>query len=241
MNFGMYDSGRRYRRQQAARRNKFILVVILIMTVAGLSYWWGAEHVLSSEAAYKTDAMKLRSERAGMEQVITGLRAEVASTNTRYQQLEEKYKLEVPQDEFKRLTDLVKKQMDAGIKVERLALAIESARPPRNCSDPVVKRFVVRTPVYSGPQGAVLFGNGVVTIAGEGQPSVNASGQKEAWYDPGKAVKIIFTEIGGKQTFKQGLLPIQNSMVIGNKEYRFTIAAGERSFMSVTGDSCDYP
>ena len=54
-------------------------------------------------------------------------------------------------------------------------------------------------------------------------------------------MKIIFTEIGGKQTFKQGLLPIQNSMVIGNKEYRFTIAAGERSFMSVTGDSCDYP
>jgi hypothetical protein len=237
----MYDSGRRYRRQQAARRNKIILVIILIMTVAGLSYWWGAEHVLSSEAAYKTDATKLRSERAGMEQVITGLRAEVASTNMRYQQLEEKYKLEVPQDEFKRLTDLVKKQMDAGIKAERLALAIESARPPRNCSEPVVKRFVVRTPVYSGPQGAVLFGNGIVTIAGEGQPSVNTGGQKEAWYDPGKSVKIIFTEIGGKQTLKQGLLPIQNSMVIGNKEYRFTIAAGERSFISVTGDSCDYP
>lgn len=45
MNFGMYDSGRRYRRQQAARRNKIILVIILIMTVSGLSYWWGAEHL----------------------------------------------------------------------------------------------------------------------------------------------------------------------------------------------------
>ena len=181
MNFGMYDSGRRYRRQQAARRNKFILVVILIMTVAGLSYWWGAEHVLSSEAAYKQQYETIKSERTSMENTITALRAEVASTNTRYKQLDDKFNLEVPQGDFKRLADLVKKQLDAGIKVERLALAIESARPPRNCSDPVVKRFVVRTPVYSGPQGAVLFGNGVVTIAGEGQPSVNATGQKEAW------------------------------------------------------------
>ena len=46
---------------------------------------------------------------------------------------------------------------------------------------------------------------------------------------------------GGKQTVKESLLPIQQSLVVGNKEYRFTVAAGERSFMSVTSDSCDYP
>jgi hypothetical protein len=95
--------------------------------------------------------------------------------------------------------------------------------------------------VYNGPQGAVSFGNGVVTVAGEGAASVNPTGKAEAWYDPGKPVKITFTEIGGKQTVKEGLLPIQHSLVVGNKEYRFTVAAGERSFISVTSDSCDYP
>src|SRR5690606_4668415 len=107
--------------------------------------------------------------------------------------------------------------------------------------EPQAKRFVVKTPVYSGPHGTVSFGNGAITVTGEGEPAVSAAGEAEAWYDPGKPVKITFIEIGGKQTVKEGLLPIQHSMVLGNKEYRFTVAAGERSFISVTSDSCDYP
>lgn len=80
-----------------------------------------------------------------------------------------------------------------------------------------------------------------MTVTGEGAPSVSVAGQPEAWYDPGKPVKVIFTEIGGKQTIKEGLLPVQHALVVGSKEYRFTVAAGDRSFIVVTSDSCDYP
>lgn len=241
MGFVMHDLGGRYSRRASERRRKFFFVAFGLFCLAAVSYWWGGEHVRSSEVAYKQQALKLQEERAMLEQAITTLRSDVQSTQVRHQQMEAKYLAEVPQGEFKTLTDLVKKQLDAGIKPQRLAFVIEAARPPKNCTEPVVKRFVVKTPIYSGPHGSVAFGNGVVTVTGEGQSAISPSGQKEAWYDPGKPVKIVFVEIGGKETVKEGLLPIQHSLVVGSKEYRFTVAAGDRSFISVTSDSCDYP
>lgn len=230
-----------YRKQAAERRRKATALFVVVLTLCGLSYWWGGEVVRSSEAAYKQQADKLKTERAQLEQTITDLRSQVQSAEIRYQQMEAKYNAEVPQGEFRRLVEIVKKQLDSGIKPERLEFVIDAARPPRNCTEPLVKRFVVKTPVYSGPHGAVAFGNGAITVSGEGQSAVGATGNPEAWYDPGKPVKVIFTEIGGKQTVKEGLLPIQHSMVAGSREHRFTVAAGERSFISVTSDSCDYP
>lgn len=241
MDLMSYDMGRRYRKRSSEKRRRFVLVLLFLSALSGISYWWGGENVRSSEVAYKQQALKLQEERGMLEQTITSLRSDVQSTQVRYQQLETKYQLEVPQGDFKKLADIVKKQLDSGIKPERLAFVIDAARPPKNCTEPAVKRFVVKTPVYSGPHGTVSFGNGVITVTGEGQSAINAAGHQEAWYDPGKPVKIVFIEIGGHQKVKEGLLPIQHSIVVGNKEYRFTIAAGERSFIAVTGDSCDYP
>lgn len=243
MTFNMYGTGGvgRHRRRQNQQRRRAAWVVVFLIALAGTSFWWGAETERTSQLAFKEKASELEKQRAGLDNMITNLRSEVQSTQVRYQQLEAKYLQEVPQGEFKNLTDLVRKQLNAGIKPERLAFVIDAARPPKNCTDPAVKRFVVKTPVYNGPHGTVSFGNGVVTVTGEGAAAINAGGMPEAWYDPGKPVKIVFIEIGGKRTVKEGLLPVQHSLVIGNKEYRFTVAAGERSFISVTSDSCDYP
>lgn len=230
-----------YRKQKSEKRRKATMIFMMIATMCGLFYWWGGEVVRSGEVAYKQQAMKLQDERGQLEQTMTDLKSQVQSSDIRYQQLEARYNAEVPQGDFKRLADLVKAQLDGGIKPDRLAFVIESARPPRNCGDPQTKRFVVKTPVYSGPQGTVAFGNGAITVSGEGQSAVAAAGGPEAWYDPGKPVRVVFTEIGGKDTVKESLLPIQHAMVIGSKEYRFTVAAGERSFITVTSDSCDYP
>lgn len=240
MSFG-YDPGGRYRRRAAEKRRKTMMFLIFLGIVFYAGYWLGGENMLSTQIAYKQQAEKLESERAGLEQRIMELSSEVQSTQMRYSQLEEQYQKEVPTGDLKILTDLARKQLDAGIKPDRLKFVISAARPPRNCTEPQSKRFVVKTPVYNGPDGTVSFGDGAITITGYGDSAVSATGQAEAWYDPGKQVKIVFTQIGGKKTVKEGLLPIQHSMVVGNKEYRFTVAAGERSFINVTGDNCDYP
>lgn len=242
MNFSMYEFGSSSSRRRAAeKRRKSIVTAVGLTLLCGFFFWWGGENVRSSEVAYKQQAIELRKEREKLEETITNLKSEVQSTAIRYQQLEAKYQAEVPQGDFKMLTDLVKKRLDAGIKPARLSFIIDQASPPKNCTAAAAKRFVVKTPVYSGPHGTVAFGNGAITVTGEGKSAIGSTGSPEAWYDPGKPVSIKFIEIGGKETVKEGLLPIQHAMVLGNKEYRFTVAAGERSFISVTSDSCDYP
>lgn len=241
MSFMMQDSGGRYRRRAAEGRRRVLMFLIVIGATAALSYWWGTENVLSHEEAYKQQAIKLREEKDKLEKTLTSLSSDMQSTQVRYQKLEEKYRQDTPTGAYKQLMDVIKKQLGSGIKAERLILAIDSSRPPRNCSDPVSKRFVIKTPVYSGPHGNVTFANGTITVTGQGEPAVSSTGSAEAWYDPGKPVSITFIETGGKETVKEGLLPIRHSMVIANKEYRFTVAAGERSFISVTSDACDYP
>ncbi len=239
MSFISHDPGGRYRRRTAETRRRVFLFVAVVGSACALSYHWGAENVRSGETAYKEQAEKLQGEKDSLEQTITSLRSDVQSTDVRYQQLEAKYQQDAPSGTFKQLTDVVKKQLNEGIQPQRLLSVIQSVRPPKNCTESVTKRFVMQTPVYKGPHGNVTFGNGAITVTGEGEPAVSQSGSEEAWYDPGKPVSISFIQTGGKETVKKGLLPIEHSIVIANKEYRFTVAAGERSFISVTSDSCD--
>ncbi len=241
MNFILQDPGGRYQRRAAAARRRFFLLVAVIGFACFLSYRTGANNVRSSEAAYKEQAGKLQADKDTLEQQITSLRSDMQSAQVRYQQLSAQYKKDVPSGSFKQLTDAVKQQLDDGIKPARLLYVIQSVHPPRGCTDPVTRRFVMKTPVYKGPHGSVSFGHGAVIVTGSGAPSVSLSGREEAWYDPGKPVTITFRTSYGKQAVRQGLLPIEYSVVVGKKEYRFTVAAGERSFIRVTSDSCDAP
>lgn len=240
MSFG-YDPSRRYRQRSAERRRKIFMGTIILAAVFYAGYVTGSETVLSSQVAYKKQAEKLQSERAGLERQITDLQSQVQSTQVRYTQLEELYKKEVPTGKLKILTDLARRQLENGLSAERLEFVLGAARPPRNCTQPQTKRFVVKTPVYSGPDGYVSYGNGAITITGKGDSAFSSTGQAEAWYDPGKPVTITFTQLGGREIVKTGLLPITHSLVTGGREFRFTVAAGERSFIAVTADSCDYP
>lgn len=236
-----YDPGRRYRRRAAERKKRLTTQIMLLLSCGLFGYWLGGEVVRSSEAAFKQEAMSLREEKEALQEQVTELRAQIQSTQIVYKQLEERYSTEVPTGELKELTELAREQLEDGISKDRLAFVIRSARPPRNCTEPKSKRFVVKTPVYNGPDSNVAFADGTVTITGEGEAAVSADGNPEAWFDPGKPVKLTFTQIGGQDMVKNGLLPIHHSMVIGEREYRFTAAKGNRSFVTVTSDSCDYP
>ena len=231
----------RYRKKVNDTRNRILKNIIIISLLCGISYKIGYESVKSRETAYKTQMNIVSKDRSELEQIITSLRSDLQSSKLRYKILEEKYNNEIPTGNFKILSDLLKRQLDAGISVKRLHSTITSARPPKNCTKARKKRFVMRTPVYKGAHGEVSFANGAIRISGDGEAAINSSGKLEAWYDPGKKVKITFETTGGEKIVKNNLLPIYHSVVIGDKEYRFTISKGERSFINVTSDSCDYP
>jgi len=237
----IYDPSSRYRRRANERKRKTMAFFIFLMLFAAFFYWLGGQVVRSSEAAYKQRAIDLKEEKASLEEHLTGLDADLQTLKMEYEKLETRYNTEVPTGELKDLAELTRKQIEDGIGKDRLEFVIQSARPPRNCTSPETKRFVVRTPIYRGPDSFVSFVGGSMTITGLGEAAVGSNGQPEAWYDPGKPVNISFTRIGGKKVEKEALLPIHYSVVAGEKEHRFTIAKGKRSFINVTSDSCAYP
>ena len=56
-----------------------------------------------------------------------------------------------------------------------------------------------------------------------------------------KSVAIAFKTKSGLVETKEGNLPIYHSLVVGDKEYRFSIEEGVQSFAKITFDHCDYP
>jgi hypothetical protein len=175
------------------------------------------------------------------DQTTTDLQANYQTLAIQYQQLTDKYKRDVPQGDLAILTAMIKDQLDKGLPSKRLMQIIRSAQPPQNCSEAVSKRFILSTATYKGPQGAITFADGAITVTGTGESSINNKRSKEAWFDPGKPVTIIFHVIGGKKEEKTGLLPLHHTIIVQNREYRFNVSEGPRSFVVVTSDSCDYP
>ena len=87
----------------------------------------------------------------------------------------------------------------------------------------------------------ISFDRKTVTVTASGEPAVDASGNPQGWFDPAKPVTLRFTEIGGRDSEGHGLLPLHHAMVIGEKEHRFTVLPGDRGFVTVTQERCDYP
>lgn len=241
MSFSYYDPNERYRKRAAGQFSSFLMAFIVLASIFGVGFWFGGENAVQEEKILAARVAVLEKERAAIEQELVEVRSTAQTATARYEQLRETYEEELPEGAVQELLSLVRKQLEEGRSPERLAFLIRSARPPRNCSETKSKRFIVGTPANQGPQSKVSIGDGAVLIKGDGVSARNKNGSPEAWYNPGRAVALEFTSLEGNKETKKGTLPLHHSMVVGNREHRFTISEGARSFAKVTFDSCDYP
>jgi len=219
----------------------FMVVIGVLLLAFGLGFWLGGQNAGQQEWFLRTRNEALLSERETLQDSITQSRAEAQTAQARYKQLQEAYEDMLPEGPLRDLVALLKQQLDEGRSAERLEFLIRSARPPRNCSEPETKRFVVMSPAYDGPESQISLAEGALIVKGKGRSAVNASGQPEAWYDPSKEVVIDFIVDGALMKSKSGVMPLRHSVVVENREYRLNVAEGARSFAKVTYDSCDYP
>lgn len=235
-----YDPNDRYRQRAAKRVTNAIAMMILFALIFALGLWTGGLRSRQNLYILEQEKQSLESDRDAIQREITQMRAQAQTASVRLEQVKVSYEELIGDNAMKDLVTLIKKQTEQGVDVDRLRSVILSARPPQNCSDAESKRFVVVTPVYNGPSSVATIQNGI-SIDGVGVSAKNQQGQSEAWFDPGQPVEIIFSARNGQKEKKQGVLPIYHSMVVGDKEYRFTITAGAKSFAKVTYDHCDYP
>lgn len=240
MNLNSYNPSARYKERAAQRTASAIGMILVIILSACVGFWIGKQYGVEQNITLKEQVSSLTKERDGLQKNVTELRAEAQTANTRYEQVKAEYDAVLPEGPMQDLTRLVREQLTQGMAPERLAFFIKSARPPTGCTDPESKRFIVSTPTYTGPDSSASVADGAVIIKAKGASASNKQGQAEAWFDPAQPVEVTFTTASGAEV-KKGNFPIRHSVVAGNREYRFTVEEGAKSFVKVTFDSCAYP
>ncbi len=241
MSFILRSHQDRYRQRSRENFYRMVALFAILFATLMLGYAIGSRKNAQDTRQMERQNLTLQQQTEMTEEVKTDLQAKYQTLSIQYQQLADRYKRDMPQGELAPLVALLKDQLAKGMDAKRLAQVLRSSQPPQNCSDTVNKRFILSTAIYKGPQSAVTFADGAITVSGTGEASVNNKRNKEAWFDPGKPVTIQFQIIGGKKEEKTGLLPVHHSIIVQNREYRFTITEGPRSFIGISSDSCDYP
>ncbi len=240
MTLRSYNPHTRYKERAAQRFTAFLGYIALILVSILIGFWVGKQYAASNVIALKDKVETLQQERDLLQSNATELSAAAQTANMRYEQLQEEVESIIPKGPMQNLVTLVGEQLKQGADPERLSFVIRSARPPTGCVEPEIKRFVVSTPAYNGPKSAAIIADGLIEIYGSGSSAKNDKKLAEAWYDPAKKVKINFKH-NNKTEVKTGTLPMRYSIVAGDREYRFTLEPGAKSFVKVVFDSCNYP
>ncbi|NIA69849.1 hypothetical protein HBA54_14690 [Pelagibius litoralis] len=242
MSLGLHENRVRRRRRFWWGVTKWSLALALIVAAGAYSYRIGSQLAARDVTKAEQRIVELTAEVAGLEGQSSALAAELAKSKEAIAAWQARYEQEVPTGFVRELMAMVQSKLKAGADEERLAFLISAAEKPRACDDqPETKRFIVTTPLQKGANDAVSFADRSITVTGSGTAARDASGNIEAWYDPGQPVSVAFTALGGKSVTAEGTLPLHHSVVVGSNEYRFTFLPGARGFLSVTADRCDYP
>lgn len=235
-----YNPRSRYRERSMQRVSNAISMIIVIILSTGVGLWFGKQYAAQNQISLKEEVQSLSRQNQELQESVTELRAEAQTANTRYEQIRAEYESAIPEGPMQDIIKLLREQLGQGMAPERLAFLIRSARPPTGCNEPETKRFVVTTPAYKGPDSAVTVADGNVIVTAEGVSAKNDKGMPEAWYDPAQSITVRFKN-GETVEAKKGNFPIRHSIIVNNREYRFTVEEGSRSFARVVFDSCAYP
>lgn len=237
-----YNPYSRYRQRSRQRFYSFVFLMITLFFAVMVGYWFGGQGYSAQIKSQQRQITALEQDTESLRNDLTQALTKKEEADLRYQSLQKEMEALVPsQGPLRELLDLLKVRLEEGASPERLSFVIRSARPPRNCTDPETKRFIVATPSYKGPDSVISLDDGMAVITAKGESARNSDGQPEAWFDQGQPITVSFKKFGGEVETKTGILPITTSMVIKDREYRFSLSAGAKSFLRVTFDSCDYP
>jgi FtsZ-binding cell division protein ZapB len=241
MSLGRYDYEQRYRRRFLTGFVKLGLAAAVLLGTGLFAYQMGVEQMKGRDASLREEVSTLSRQKAELELLAGQMQNAARTAEARVADAEARLKRDVPTGELARLGKLVAERLSAGLDPARLAFVIEHAQTQRNCQAPDSKRFVLSTPLLKAGNRSTTFGNGTITVTGEGLSARNAQGQPESWYDPAQPVRIRIVTQAGKETVVAGTLPLHQSVVVDQTEHRFTFTPGPRSFVEVTADRCPFP
>jgi hypothetical protein len=237
------------RDERTRRRRRFRLAVLKWLVGLGVIAGAGIYAYDQAKELAEQDLLQLKDEKLALQQdldklqrAFEALQQNNARKSEQIADWQQRYQQDVPSGDLADLLARMQQRLADGVSPERLAFVINAAQVQTACDNtPTTKRFLVKTPLYSGANDSVGFVDNTITVTASGESATSETGAPEAWYDPARPVTIVFTGLGGEQSQAQGVLPLHHSVVRGANEYRFTAVAGAQGFLNVTGDRCDYP
>lgn len=243
MSLGLRESRTQERRRRRLRFVKWLFVLGCMAAGGTALYKAGATLTLGEVQQLRDETQRLSKTIAVAQKRNLDLMAAAEQSKLDAQEWQRRYRQDVPKGAARQIYALVANQLAAGVTADRLAFVINSADQGQACENkPVTKRFLIKTPVSGANNRSVSFADNAITVIGEGQSATNDANQPEAWFDPAKPITVLFSRLGGKTSQVTGILPLHHSVVLGDKEYRFTITAGDaRGFVNVAGDRCKFP
>ncbi len=242
MSLGLHDTHARRRRRARRSFVRWLLGLGAIVAVGMIAYELGSSLTERELEELGQRLAELSGRVEELEQQNTGLQADLILKDRRLKDSVLRYERDVASGTLVALMERIREKLEAGVDEDRLGFLIDSAGNLRSCDNkPVTKRFMVRTPISRGVNDSVSFANNRITITALGESALNAEGKVEAWFDPARAIALRLTQIGGKTTIEKGKLPLHASVIVKNKEYKYSVVAGQqRGFVEITGDRCDY-
>lgn len=239
--FESRDRTRRRRRQMGGLVLWAFLVGLVVLT-GYYAYVTGADLAARDTKKLADEVDVLTRTVVELEADRERLQGELDAANAGIAAWQQRYETDVPAGDVKTLLEQARDRIASGIPAERLAFVLSQATAGKACDGELqTKRFLVQTPLASGAAGSVSFAESTVTVTGTGTSATDGAGNPLARYDPAQPVTLRFTVLGGAATEAAGALPLHHSVVVGDTEYRFTVAAGESGFVNVTGQGCAFP
>jgi hypothetical protein len=234
------DTRRRRRRLFYGRLLQFLLTVAAVLAMGGYAYQVGVSASQARSEKLEADLVRFQESNLELRDRLAATTQRIGQAESALETLRRRYAEDVPQGELAQLLAQIRAQRAKGVAIERLAFLIDVAERPPACDPPLTKRFVPRTPVSAGPVSYVRFDDRV-TVTGTGESARNAEGLPEAWFDPARPVRLSFRTLDGEVVSIEGVVPLSHRMVVGEREYRFSVLPGERQFVEVSGQACALP
>ena len=243
MSLGLSES----RRRRHHRRNwggviKWSIVLLIIGGAGVYAYEVGSTLARQDVKRLEQDIGRVTEDLAALQIENAELQEAIRERDGRIGELSARYRRDVPAEEVRATLALIDARIAAGVSAERIKSVVAAARDDPPCArEPLTRRLSPSTPQFANAADTVRFAEGAITVSGLGESSNDAAGNVQAWFDPALSITLRFSRLGGESEEISGILPLHHSVVVGGAEYRFTAVAGNRSFVEITTDRCEYP
>ncbi len=242
MTLGLQENRHKRRRQRRWSVLKWLLILSMLIAAGVFAHETGSQLARIDVTRLEQRVAELDAEAQATEQEKSNLRAQLAETRHELETWQERYSREVPTGDMADLLEVAAARLDNGVPADRLSFVIANASEERACTEgPTTRRFIVQTPLAGGAADAVSFANNSIIVTAQGPSATDDQGRTEAWFDPDEPIVVSFSRPGGESSRAEGTLPLHHSVVENDKEHRFSVVSGNRAFVEVTWELCDYP